>query len=77
VQASVPVSGAQSQDAKAATPEADADGSASAPVAKEGGVYVDDSLNTQAKTGGDPALNGGDPPDPTPPFGLSKPKTQN
>ena len=81
VQASVPVAGAQSPDAKDATPEDGADKSvgapADAPEAKEGGVYVDDSLNTKAKTGGDPALNGGDPPDPTPPFGLGKPKTQN
>jgi len=78
VQASVPVAGAPtSQDDKTSTVGNGADGSSDASGAKDGGVYVDTSPNTQAKTGGDPALNGGDPPDPTPPFGLSKPKTQN
>ena len=58
----------------ATTPEIAPD--TDAPPSK-GGVYVDDSLNTKAKTGADPALDGGDPPDTTPPFGLSKPATQD
>ncbi|MEX1661791.1 OmpH family outer membrane protein [Thioclava sp. 15-R06ZXC-3] len=74
VTASVPATGTQpdSKNTAPAAPDAPT-GSTNG----DGGVFVDDSLNSNAKTGADPALNGGSPPDPTPPLGLPMPKLKN